>query len=246
MREVEWAEWVIARFTDTDRAASIIGDLSESQLQRGVLWFWLSFTGIVLSLNRRRLTAFFAALVCLYSLRGLPMPVFASLGGRPPAAEPPEIWRSFFAVLGWIGMLLWVVAPYALVRYGFRDRLSQVALAFCVPITASIYGWREPACVPTSSVLVLAIFISSLTHARWRRPLLCVAAALLLGYGGIQAAICLADFYLFRVCASASVASLVRESLPLFGVAVLAFALGGMHQLLLQHSQQCGEIRLLS
>jgi hypothetical protein len=246
MREAEWAEWAIARFTDSDRAVSIVGDLLESQLQRGVLWFWLSFIGIVLCLNRRRLAAFFAAIVCLHFLRELPMPVFASLGGRPPADEPPQMWWSFFAVLGWIGMLLWVVTPYALLRYGFRDRLGQVALAFCVPITASIYGWRVPAVVATSSTLVLVIFVSSLIHARWRGPLLSVVAALILGYGGIQAAICLANFYLYRVCMSASVASRVSESLPLFGAAVLTFATGWMRQLLLQRSQQGDEIRLPS
>ncbi|HEV2175313.1 MAG TPA: hypothetical protein VGR71_17190 [Nitrospira sp.] len=234
MHDVEWAEWVIARFTDTDRAASIVGDLLESQLQRGVLWFWLSFVGIVLSLNRQRLAAFFAACVCLRFLRGLPMPVFAPLVGRPPADQPPEIWQSFFVVLGWVGMLLWVVTPYGLLRYGVRDRLAQLALAFCVPITASIYGWRVPACVATSSVLVLIIFISSLTHARWRKPLLVVVAALIVGYGGIQAAICLGNFYLFRVCTSTSVAWCVNQSLPILGAAILTFTFGRMHQLL-QH-----------
>lgn len=53
MREADWAEWMIARFTGRDQAASIVGDLLESPLHRGPLWFWLSFIGIVLSLNRR-------------------------------------------------------------------------------------------------------------------------------------------------------------------------------------------------
>jgi len=236
MREFEWAEWVLARFTDSDRAVSIVGDLLESHLQRGLLWFWLSFIGILLSLNRRRLAAFFVALVCFRFLRGLPMPVFAPLHGMPPADQPPEVWGVWrnFVVLGWIGMLLWVVTPYALLRYGVRDRLGQLALAFCVPITASIFGWRVPACVDTSSVLVLIIFISSLTHARWRRPLLVVVAALIVGYAGIQAAICLADFYLYRVCTSISVAWCVNESLPILGAAILTFACGWMHHRLLQ------------
>lgn len=174
------------------------------------------------------------------------MPVFAPLSGRPPADEPPEVWQSFFVFLGWIAMLLWVVTPYALLRYGFRDRFGQVALAFCVPITASIYGWRVPACVPTSSALVLIIFVSSLTQARWRRPFLCVVAALIVGYGGIQAAICLGEFCLNRAAPSVSLTSLIHKSVPLFGAAVLTFAYGSMRQLLLQGNQQGDEIRFPS
>jgi hypothetical protein len=237
MREAEWAEWMLARFVGRDRAASIVGDLLESQLDRGALPFWLSVIGIVLSLNRRRLAAFFAALVCLYFLRGLPMPVFAPLSGRPPANQPPEMWQSFFAVLGWTGMLLWVLTPYALLRYGFRDRLSQVALAFCMPITTSIFGWRVPACVATSSALVLIIFVSSLTYARWRRPLFSVVAALIVGYGGIQATIYLGELCLNRATPSVSLTLLIHESLPLLGAAILTFAAGWMRQLLLQRSQ---------
>lgn len=249
MREADWAdwaEWMIARFTGRDRAASIVGDLLESQLHRGALWFWLSFIEIVWSLNRRRLVAFFVAFVCFRFLRGLPMPVFAPLSGRPPAEEPPEMWGSFFVFLGWIAMLLWVVTPYALLRYGFRDRFGQVALAFCVPITASIYGWRAPACVATSSVLALTVFVFFLTHSRWRRALLCVVAALIVGYGGIQAAICLGEFCLNRAAPSVSLTLLVHDSVPLFGAAVLTFAYGWMRQLLLRRSEQGDEIRLPS
>ena len=235
MREADWAEWMIARFTSRDRAASIVGDLLESQLHRGALWFWLSFIGIVLSLNRRRLVAFFIAFVCFHFLRGLPMPVFAPLSGRPPADEPLEMWQSFFVFLGWIAMLLWVVTPYALLRYGFRDRFGQVALAFCVPITTAIFYWWIPGIVVTCMALALCIPISSVVFNRRPSVLLALVLALVLGYCGVQLTLYLAAWYLELASPSAILSLLVNRDLaPFFGAVVLTFACGWAHQRLLQ------------
>lgn len=234
MRDALWAEWLIARFTERSRASCIVGDILESNPDRGVFWFWLTVVEIILSLNWRPIAAFLAAFLCLCSLRALPMPMFAPLGGGLPADHPPDTWRWMFAILGWLGALLWVATPYCLLRYGLRDKLGQLAFAFCVPITLNIFFWRASASVALWSATGLVIFISSLIFARWRRALLALVAALIVGYGGIQALIYLADFCRDRAFLSASLILDINGALPFFGAAVLTFACGWMHQRLLQ------------
>lgn len=42
MRSASAAEWILSLFTPPDRAASIVGDLTEESSARGALWFWSS------------------------------------------------------------------------------------------------------------------------------------------------------------------------------------------------------------
>jgi hypothetical protein len=175
------------------------------------------------------------------------MPIYAPLWGKPPAHEPPEIWGPFFASLGMIGMLLWVATPYALFRYGFRDRFGQLALASCVPITTAIFCWRLPGIVVTCMALALCIPVSSVVFKRRRSALLALVLALVLGYCGVQLTLYLAAWCLELTSPSAILTLLVnRDLVPFFGAAILAFACGWMHHLLSQRSQQRDEIRLPS
>lgn len=62
MRSTAWAEWIIARFAGRTVAASIVGDLLETAVQRGSWWFWSSIARITLSYIWRPTIAFVAAL----------------------------------------------------------------------------------------------------------------------------------------------------------------------------------------
>jgi hypothetical protein len=55
------AEWIVARFTDKQRAASMVGDLVELEPQKGPPWFWFSLVRVVISLAWRRCLAFIVA-----------------------------------------------------------------------------------------------------------------------------------------------------------------------------------------
>src|SRR3981081_2060490 len=55
------AEWIVARFTDKQRAVSMVADLVELEPQKGPLWFWLSLIRVVISLAWRRSLAFIVA-----------------------------------------------------------------------------------------------------------------------------------------------------------------------------------------
>jgi hypothetical protein len=232
MPDADLAEWLIARFTGPSRASCIVGDILESNSDRGAFWFWRSVLEIVLSLNRRRLAAFTLAFVCSCSI-----PFFAPLNGRLPARHLPETWPSAFVVLYWLAMLLWVIAAYSVVRYGLGDKLGQLAFAFCVPTTIGIFFWRFPACLAVSAVLAVAVLISSLSFARWRKALLAVLVTTAVGYAGFQALLYAADFaefYLDHNFAVAGLAWRFHRALPFLGPVILTIACGWIHRRVLQ------------
>jgi hypothetical protein len=237
MPNVFWAEWLIARFTDPSRAASIVGDLLEAATEQGTLWFWLSAVEIVLSLTWRRLVAFVVAFLFLSSLRALPMPVYAPLHGIPPVHEPTESWWPFFAFIGRFGMLLWIVAPYLAVRYGLRDRFSQLAMALCVPLTTAIFYWWRPGVVATCIALTLSIVVYSAALAQWRRSFVALALSLVFGVLGFQFTVFVAAWYLELASPSVSLTSRVNNLVSFFGVIILTVACGGMHRLLVCRDQ---------
>ncbi|MGH9739869.1 MAG: hypothetical protein ACRD4X_14975 [Candidatus Acidiferrales bacterium] len=236
------AEWVIARFTGPDLAASIVGDLLEEARERGALWFWLSVAGILLRLNWRRLIAFGCGAICFSLLRALPMPVYASLHGMPPEHGPSEIWRPFFVMLGGLAMLLWVATPYMIIRRGFRDRFAQLALAFCVPLTAAVVCWRSPVVVATSILIAVAGVIASTVFARWRGPLLALVVALVVGYAGFQCTIYLENWLLNFAAPSVGLTVWVTDLVPLFAAAVVTAACGWMHSVLTQQNDRDSRI----
>jgi hypothetical protein len=232
MSDAEWAEWLMARFTGPGRASCIVGDILESNSDRGVFWFWLSVGDIVLWLNRRRLTAFTVAFACACCV-----PFLAPLHGKLPAHYLPETWRSAFVVLYWLALLLWMTAAYSAVRYGLRDSLGQLAFAFCVPTTIEILFWRYPGCLAFSAAVAIAVVISSVSFARWRKALLALLATTAVGYAGFQALLYAADFaefYLDHNFAAPGLAWRFHRALPLLGPVILTIACGWIHRRVLQ------------
>lgn len=233
------AEWLIARFTDPDKAIAMVGDLLEEVPDRGALWFWLSVADIALRLNARRLLAFACGAICLSSLRVLPMPLYAPLRGMPPASEPSESWRPLFEVLGLLAMQMWVAAPFLIVRYGGRDRLARLALAFSAPLTTAVICWRSPAVVVVSVAAAAAVFAGSTVSRQWR-PLMGLAVAALIGYGGFQGASYLATRFLNFAPPSVDLAACANDLVALCAVAALTIACGWMRSFLTRRSDRDG------
>jgi hypothetical protein len=232
------AEWLIARFTCAEAASSMVGDLLEEAAARGDLWFWRAVAGIVLRLNRRRLLAFSVALICAHFLRELPMPVFSAVAGRLPAPQPPEMWVSLFAVLGWIAMLSWVAAPYLLVRYGLRDRFAQLALAVSVLVTAADIFWQRPAIAVACIAAAAAVLVALTLFTRWRGPLLALLIATLVGYAGFQGAVDLSWRFLNFAPPSVSLSACVNGLAPVCAAGTLTVACGYLHSLLTRQNHR--------
>jgi hypothetical protein len=181
MHNASVAEWIISRFTGRDRAASVVGDLLETLPQRGLLRFWISVGGIVFSLAWRRPVAFVAAsYVGWRAVGALQMPIY----GMHAAHRPPHVWMPLFAVLGTIGMLLWTMAPYAAIRFGVRDRFTQLAAAYSLAIAGVIFYWWIPLASISAVAVMVGLSIFSIVAGRWRRTLVAVCGAAGGGLGG--------------------------------------------------------------
>jgi hypothetical protein len=181
MRSAFCVEWIIARLAGRTRAAAIVGDLLEARAERGTRWFRLSVAGIIFSLVWRRPLAFVAAFFLgLRSLGAFEMAIY----GLHATHRLPEIWMPLFGVLSGLGMLLWMAAPYAAIRYGFRDRFTQIALAFCGLITVVIFCWWISAVAVACIALALSVFVASVVSVERRRALLALVGALAFGFCG--------------------------------------------------------------
>jgi hypothetical protein len=229
-----FAEWLIARFIDPSRAAAVVGDLLEVGSEQGPVWFWSSVAGVVLSLTWRRLVAFTTAYLCLSLLDALSMAYLRLRGAHPP----PHAWAPIFAFVGMLGWVSSAAAPYAVIRYGFRDEFTRLLLALLSLFTTLIFCWRIPVVAFTVSIVFTAVVIAFFVSRRRRKTLLAAILALGAGYCGWQLIWYLWPWYLHLVPLSARGYSLSTGALPLLFVAIQAAACGWMHQLLLRGDQR--------
>jgi hypothetical protein len=154
------AEWILRRLTDKERAASVVGDLVEIGARKGAMWFWLSFSGVALSLVWRRPVAFLAALYAgMWTMSWLAM---AGCSIYSPHC-PPGRWETVLDALVWIGSTLWAAALYTVIRYGVLDRTTQITIVWAGLATAAIYFWWQPfvlgLCI-AAALLILSAFVA--------------------------------------------------------------------------------------
>jgi hypothetical protein len=72
---------------------------------------------------------------------------------------------------------------YAAIRYGVRDRVTQLLLALSVPITAGLYCWERPTILVACIALTICVLAASALNNRLRRGLLIVLAVLMVIVG---------------------------------------------------------------
>lgn len=237
------AEWLIARFTERSRAASIVGDLLEATAKQGSLAFWFSIAGVVLAITWRHLTAFAAALLCLYVFQALAMPPHLTEHGLLAAImhQPHSIWLPLFIVLRSASAFLSMAAPYAIICYGLRDRFAQLAVVLFIPVTL-IFWFSSIPLVITSLVFAAGILIFSLSFAVGRRALLALAIAGVLGYVGLQSTVYLSQRYLEIASPSVTRTVIVQGSIPFFVALAVTVACTWTHHLLLSPKEQSASI----
>src|ERR1035441_9864840 len=165
------AESLLALFAGSDRAAAILGDLTEMAATRGRLWFVAAYARTLVSFTWRIVLALFVADIG----RQMIFDLFHLYIGHTPVA-----WRN--ATGSWLDLLnssgpllacimstLWFVLPFAVIRYGRRDRFVQLTFAVAVGTTLAFLciPWASLACAAATLVLAAAAFTSS----TWRKPL---------------------------------------------------------------------------
>ena len=157
-------EWVLSRATSRQRAAAIVGDLLERD--KGGWWFWSALARIVVALTWRRPVGFLAAL-CVSNLT---IDVLAR-----------HIWRAYrllhlkqqmpltLQVFCFVCLIFWIMAVYAGIRFGWRDRATQLACICSALAAVTLSMWSRPEILLTGMAATAGIMGISLVFGRFRR-----------------------------------------------------------------------------
>ncbi len=115
------AESILALFAGGQRATAIYGDLLELSATRSGASFWASYLTTLMTLSWRPVTAFLtgAGLFAILSYNLIFPILFIFAIGHPHFGE----------AYGDATLQLWFLVPFAVIRYGIRDRAVQLAFA---------------------------------------------------------------------------------------------------------------------
>ena len=235
MHKTSPTEWLFARLTTPDRAAAILGDLTEMAATRGRLWFAAAYARTLVALTWRIVLALFVADIGRQTIFDL----FHLYLRHTPAA-----WRD--ATGSWLDLLnqsgpllacimstLWFALPFAAVRYGLRDRFVQLTFAVAMGTTVAFLAipWASLVCAAATLVLAIAAF----TSRTWRKPfevLLWSGAAglaMIAASNAVRLRVPLLFAHGHRVLVGNTYALLFQT-----GLLTLAFVCSRMHTLLLR------------
>jgi hypothetical protein len=171
MRKGALAEWILARFIDRQRAASIVGDLIEEQ-QRGAVWFWWSLMGVTFSSARRPLGGFLlAAFAGGSAVTAIQSKLFASF-----LSHAPTDWqRSWTTTIGLLVGFVWITMFYSTVRFGLKDPLTRSALGCSLLGTVAIGMWWQPTVPAIAARLGLLLFATAMFFRDGRKAVGAIA-----------------------------------------------------------------------
>ena len=163
-------EIVLTRVVGRDRAEAIVGDLLELASSRGRLWYYVASLGTVLSFTWRLPAAFLIACFSFLTVQYLSslmltVPLWHALGKHLYITE----------TLGRAVRDLSFVVPFAVVKYGVKDRLSKVSIASFVVTGLVYFCFNKPLLVLALVALGLLAIVGSLASSNWRRTFLILA-----------------------------------------------------------------------
>lgn len=167
MHNTALAEWTLARFTNKPHAAAILGDLEEASATKGNAWFWRSYLRILLACAWRPLVAY---LVVVWN-SGQTTKAFLLLsryGARTHSESP--------LYSGWLGLFLVMAVPafttvtiYALIRFGPRDVVARLAVAYLILGFYGISLWWLPALHVCAAIAAIVLLLISMFSSGGRR-----------------------------------------------------------------------------
>jgi hypothetical protein len=170
-------EWLLACLTDNERATAILGDLTEMAATRGRLWFAAAYLRTLISLTWRTAVAFLlgvASLAAFYRLNIFYIRHIPFAWRIHPSH--PYIGQAVF----YLAVQLWFLVPFAVVRYGFADRLVRVGLTLLLFTTGAELS--IPLLSPfLAAAAVAAAAAASLAYTGLRRPAITLVATSVVG-----------------------------------------------------------------
>jgi hypothetical protein len=173
-------ESLLALITTPDRAAAILGDLTEMSATRGRLWFWMAYARTLITLGWRTPVAFIIAIVAKKFIVSAILPF--DVGCRVSHLADAGLFASYNPHIRFISWNLtmtlarWLIfaLPFVLIRFGLRNRLAQLTCAlflFAVPVYA-----LRPWLMDLSSLLIVATVAAAFLSTLWRWPMVILAA----------------------------------------------------------------------
>jgi hypothetical protein len=171
------AESFLALFAGSARAAAIMGDLTEMAATRGRLWFWTAYARTLLSLGWRTPVAFVLAFASMRFIFG---PVIRWLVYRRGShlMDPGLFGNTHLRLISWnfsmvTAQFLVLALPFVLVRFGLRNRLTQLTCALFL-IAMPVFSLRARF-MDLSSLLIVVATAAALALPQWRRPMIVLA-----------------------------------------------------------------------
>jgi hypothetical protein len=177
------AERLLSLAVGAPRASALYGDLEELAPAHGHLWFWISYIRAIVTLGWRTPVAFAISLISMKYIFGTVIPWLVDhithhlsdpgLFGQENLRTSLVLWNLSMA----IAYSLCFVLPFIAVRFGLRNRLTQLACALfllAVPVYSFTPWVRDLAAILT----ILVIFVA-LALPLWRAPLAILAATIL-------------------------------------------------------------------
>jgi hypothetical protein len=173
-------EWLLAHIAGPDRAAAILGDLLELSVTRGRLWFWIAYIRTLVSLGWRTPVGFVIAIASgtfLYRVVTtwlLNHRVHSLMHVGIYGKYYPHVWIFTCNLTALMAQGLFFAMPFVLIRFGLRNRLTQLACALFL-IALPFYTLNFLLMDISTIFCVLAIAFALLLPL-WRRPLIVLAA----------------------------------------------------------------------
>jgi len=182
MRKNASAEWILKHAAGEERGTAIYGDLVEISMTRNRTLFWMAYVRTLLSFTWRTLAAV-AITTYMYlrfpwisnAIRSSMEWLFRWVPVADRGYQPPLWWWHLTPVT----VLLFglpLLTPFLVVRFGLRDRLTQLASVFFV-LSLARYSDRFFVFTTTPAIAAAAIVVA-LCLRQWRRPMLVLALTL--------------------------------------------------------------------
>jgi hypothetical protein len=165
------AQRLLSLATTPQRASAIVGDALEQN--DSAAGFWLAIGRIFFALTWRWIAAAFSAAVLMCGVT-MALTILAKQGSLPVGS-----WRRTLVWLQFTAGLLTSTAALASVRYGFRNRLSALAIGFTAVV--SVWTYILPRVASTQTLAVCIAFAAMLALScllrDTRRTAVCVLLA---------------------------------------------------------------------
>ena len=175
------AEWILGQVMTDDRAAAIAGDLSESKAQAGAFRFWGAIAGIVLVSTWTWIVALalgiYLASTSVWLLNNeLLGQALSGWDLGPHSLHLTPLGFKFLNELAPLSTILLLPAPYVVIRYGLKDKLTRVVLGSLFLTLGTTCFWWLPGAPVCAAAGVACIVVCLWTRARRRALGIAVSA----------------------------------------------------------------------